>query len=226
VNDLQFRAAPVLELPESLEVVLEGSVNPAAATVLREKMEAALGRRSAYLSVLMGGVNYVASAGLAYLMDLAGRMERRGGAVVLVAVQPKVKVVLNNLGMSGFFRLEDSAEHARAFLRAQAERVFRSPRVRALDGDEAGVEFPVVGTSLKVGGDPRSTIQVRHPQVESRHCEIYRTGDRCFVRDLGTRFGTWVGMRKVNDEALAAGDVIKIGALRLAYVPPGVRHQA
>jgi hypothetical protein len=174
----------------------------------------------------MGGVNYVASSGLAYLMDLAGRMERRGGAVVLVAVQPKVKVVLNNLGMSGFFRLEDNAEHARAFLRAQAERVFRSPRVRALDGDEAGVEFPVVGTALKVGGDPRSTIQVKHPQVESRHCEIYRTGEQCFVRDLGTRFGTWVGMRKVNDEALSAGDVIKVGALRLAYVPPGVRHQA
>jgi len=224
VNELGFRSAPVLELPDSLEVVLEGSVNPSAAPVLREKLEGALGRTSAYLSILMGGVNYVASAGLAYLMDLAARMERRGGAVVLVAVQPKVKVVLNNLGMSGFFRLEDSAEHARAFLRAQAERVFRSPRVRALDGDDAGVEFPVVGTTIKVGGDPRSTIAVRHPQVEPRHCEIYRTGERCFVRDLGTRFGTWVGMRKVNDEPLAAGDVIKIGALRLAFVPPGARH--
>jgi anti-anti-sigma factor len=225
VNELAFRSAPVLELPDSLEVVLEGSVSPAAATGLRERMEGALGRSSAYLSILMGGVNYVASAGLAYLMDLAGRMERRGGAVVLVGVQPKVKVVLNNLGMASFFRLEDSAEHARAFLRAQAERVFRSPRVRALDGDEAGTEFPVVGTAIKIGGDPRSTIAVKHPQVESRHCEIYRTGDRCFVRDLGTRFGTWVGMRKVNDEALSPGDVIKIGALRLAYVPPGVRHQ-
>lgn len=225
MNELGFRSAPILDLPESLEVILDGSVSPSAAPVLREKLENAMGRTSAYLSILMGGVNYVASAGLAYLMDLAGRVERRGGSVVLVAVQPKVKVVLNNLGMSGFFRLEDSAEHARAFLRAQAERVFRSPRLRALDGDEAGVEFPVLGTSIKVGGDPRSTIPVRHPQVEPRHCEIYRTGDRCFVRDLGTRFGTWVGMRKVNDEPLAAGDVIKIGALRLAFVPPGARHQ-
>lgn len=225
MNELSFRAAPVLDLPESLEAVLEGSVGPSAAPTLRERLEAALGRRSAYLSILMGGVNYVASAGLAYLMDLAGRMERRGGAVVLVGVQPKVKVVLNNLGMSGFFRLEESAEHARAFLRAQAERVFRSPRLRALDGDEAGAEFPIVGASIRVGGDPRSTIPVRHPQVETRHCEIYRTGDRCFVRDLGTRFGTWVGMRKVNDEPLAPGDVIKVGTLRLAFVPPGVRHE-
>ena len=88
MNDLTVRSAPILELPDSLEVVLEGSVSPSAAPGLREQLEAALGRRSAFLSILMGSVNYVASAGLAYLMDLAGRMERRGGAVVLVNVQP------------------------------------------------------------------------------------------------------------------------------------------
>ena len=41
------------------------------------------------------------------------------------------------------------------------------------------------------------------------------------VKDLGTRHGTWMGTRKVNDESLRAGDVVKIGSTRLAYFPAG-----
>lgn len=223
MNDLTIRTAPILELADSLEVVLEGSVTPAHAVKLKSRLDEALGKKVAYVCLLMRGVAYIASAGLGYLMDIATRAERRGGAVVLVEAQPKVKVVLNNLGMNGYFRFEDSAEAARAFLRAQAEKVLRSPRVVALDGDDLGVVFPVVSAAIKIGSDTKATIQVRHPQAEARHCEVYRTGDQCFVRDLGSRFGTWVGMRKVNDEPLHAGDVIKVGTTRLAFYPPGAK---
>ena len=223
MNDLTIRTAPILDLADSLEVVLEGSVTPTTAPRLKARLDDALGKRAAYLCLLMRGVSYVSSAGLGYLMDLATRMERRGGSVVLVEAQPKVKVVLNNLGMNGFFRFEESAEAARAFLRGQAEKVLRSPRVVALDGDDLGVVFPVVNAAIKIGSDTKATIQIRHPQAEARHCEVYRTGDQCFVRDLGTRFGTFVGARKVNDEPLHAGDVIKVGAMRLAFYPPGAK---
>ena len=223
MNDLTIRTAPILDLPDSLEILLEGSITPATAPRLKERLDQALGKKAAYVCLLLRGVNYVSSAGLGYLMDLATRAERRGGSVVLVEAQPKVKVVLNNLGMNGFFRFEESAEAARAFLRAQAEKVLRSPRVVALDGDELGVVFPVVSAAIKIGSDVKSTILVRHPQAEPRHCEIYRTGEQCFVRDLGSRFGTYVGVRKVNDEPLHAGDVIKVGGTRLAFYPPGAK---
>ena len=78
-----------------------------------------------------------------------------------------------------------------------------------------------MGASIRIGGDARSTIIIKHSQVELRHAEIYRAGDQCFVRDLGTRHGTWVGMRKVNDESLSSGDVVKIGSTRLVYYPAG-----
>jgi anti-sigma B factor antagonist len=223
VNELHVRCAPILDLPHSAEIVVDGGVGASNARDFKDRVDAALGRRTSYILLHMANVSYVSSAGFGYLLDLALMVERRGGAVVLVEVQPKVKVVLSNLGLSNYFRFEANAEHGRAFLRQQAERVFRSPRLVALDGDEKGMVFPVVGTSIRFGGDAKCTIVVKHPQVEPRHCEVYRTGDQCFVRDLGTRFGTFVGERKVNDEALKAGDVLRVGDLRMSFHPPGAR---
>jgi anti-anti-sigma factor len=223
--DFKVTCAPILELPRSAEVIIDGGVNATNAAALKDKLSASLDRKITYVSILMGNVAYVNSSGFGYFMDLAGMLERRGGALVLVEVQPKVKVVFNNLGMQNFFRFELSAENARAFLRAQAEKVARSPRMVPLNGPDENIEFPIVGSSIKIGGDLRSTIVLKHAEVEARHCEVYRTGDNCSVRDLGTRFGTFVGKVKVNDQALHAGDIITAGPFRIAYYPAGVAHK-
>jgi anti-anti-sigma factor len=223
--DFKVTCAPILDLPRSAEVVLDGGVNATNAAALKDKLSASLDRKITYVSILMGNVAYVNSSGFGYFMDLASMLERRGGALVLVEVQPKVKVVFNNLGMQNFFRFELSAENARAFLRAQAEKVARSPRMVPLNGPDENIEFPIVGSSIKIGGDLRSTIIIKHPEVEARHCEVYRTGDNCSVRDLGTRFGTFVGKTKVNDQVLHAGDIVTAGPFRIAYYPAGVAHK-
>ena len=223
--DFKVTCAPILDLPRSAEVIIDGGVNASNAAALKDKLSSSLDKKITYISLLMANVAYVNSSGFGYLMDLAGMLERRGGALVLVEVQPKVKVVFNNLGMQNFFRFELSAENARAFLRAQAEKVARSPRMVPLNGPDENIEFPIVGSSIKVGGDLRSTIVLKHPEVEARHCEVYRTGDNCSVRDLGTRFGTFVGKTKVNDQTLHAGDIITAGPFRIAYYPAGVAHK-
>jgi anti-anti-sigma factor len=219
--DLAVRIAPILEVPRSAEIVIEGGVNASNAALLREKIEKGLDRRTTFVSILMKNVSYINSSGFGYFMDLALMLERRGGAICLVEVQPKVKVIFNNLGMQKYFRFESSDETARAYLRSLAEKVIHSPRVVLLDGPEEGVEFPIVGASIRIGSDAKSTILIKHAQVELRHAEIYRTGDLCHIRDLGTRHGTWMGIRKVNDEPLNAGDVVKIGSTRLVYYPAG-----
>ena len=223
--DFKVTCAPILELPRSAEVIIDGGVNASNAAALKDKLSSSLDRKITYVSILMKDVAYVNSSGFGYFMDLAGMLERRGGALVLVEVQPKVKVVFNNLGMQNFFRFELSAELARSFLRAQAEKVSRSPRMVPLNGPDENIEFPIVGSSIKVGGDLRSSIVLKHPEVEARHCEVYRTGDNCSVRDLGTRFGTFVGKSKINDQTLHAGDIITVGPFRLAYYPAGVAHK-
>jgi anti-anti-sigma factor len=222
--DLTIAAAPIRELPNSCEVIIGGPVSANEAPQLKRQVDRALGPRITFVSVLMKHVSYMNSSGLGYLIDLSTLLERRGGALVLVEVQPKVKVLFSNLGMNRYFRFEASDETARAFLRAQAERLARSPRVIPLDGGDEGVEFPVVGAAIRIGSDTKATIPVRHAQVEPRHAEVYRTGDQCFVKDLGSRFGTFLGDRKIADEPLKAGDVIKIGNIRLAYYPAGVKR--
>jgi anti-anti-sigma factor len=221
MSDLVVRAAPILDLPRSAEIVIEGGVNASNAALLKEKIDRALDRRTTYISILMKNVSYVNSSGFGYLMDLSTMLDRRGGAVCLVEVQPKIKVIFNNLGMQNYFRFEASAETARAFLRGLSERVVHSPRVIPLDGPEEGVEFPIVANAIRIGADPKSTIVIKQADVELRHAEIYRTGDICFVKDLGSRHGTWMGMRKVTDESLRSGDVVKVGTTRLAYFPAG-----
>ena len=223
--DLKITCSPILDLPRSAEIVIDGGVNATNAALLKDRITASLDRKTTFVSILMRNVAYINSSGFGYFMDLAGMLERRGGSLVLVEVQPKVKVVFNNLGMQNFFRFELSDESARAFLRQQAEKVARSPRVVPLNGPDEHVEFPIVGTSIKIGGDLRSTIIFKHAEVEARHCEVYRTGDTCSVRDLGTRFGTFVGKVKVNDQPLHAGDIITVGPLRLAYYPAGIAHK-
>ncbi len=223
MTDLLIRAAPVLDLPRSCEIVVEGGVNATNATLLKEQIERALDKKTTFVSILMRNVAYVNSSGFGYLMDLATSLERRGGALALVEVQPKIKVVIQNLGMQNFFRFEASAEAARAFLRSLATKVSHSPRVIPLDGPDEGVEFPIVGSSIRIGRDAKCTVQVVHRDVDPRHAEIYRTGDQCFVKDLGTRFGTWVGERKVTDEPLRSGDVVRVGATRLAFYPSAVK---
>lgn len=219
--ELVLRAAPILDLPRSLEILVEGGVHASNAALLKERLDRVLEPRTTFVSIHMGNVSYVNSSGFGYLMDLAATLERRGGALVLVDVQPKVKVILNNLGMQSYFRFEAGAEAARAYLRAQAGRLERSPRVVPLDGPQEGVEFPIVGTSLRVGSDPRCTIVVRHPEADPRHAEVYRNGDACFLKDLGSRFGTWIGNRRVTDEPLRARDVFRVANVRLAFRPAG-----
>ncbi|MFN3485671.1 MAG: STAS domain-containing protein [Planctomycetota bacterium] len=224
--DLVLRAAPILDLPRSLEILIEGGVHAANAALLKERLDRVLDSRTTFVLIHMGNVSYVSSSGFGYLMDLAATLERRGGALVLVDVQPKVKVIFNNLGMQSYFRFEAGAEGARAYLRAQAGRLERSPRVVPLNGPQEGVEFPLVGTSLRIGSDSRCTIVVRHPEADPRHAEVYRNGDACFLKDLGSRFGTWIGNRRVTDEPLRPGDVFRVADLRLAFRPASSRPGA
>ena len=66
-------------------------------------------------------------------------------------------------------------------------------------------------------------MQVRTPEISARHCEWRRTGDRVFLRDLGSSNGTWLRNRRLplmawteitqDDE-----DAIRLGSLPLRIV--------
>src|SRR5204862_528358 len=61
--DLKITCAPILDLPRSAEIVIEGGVNATNATLLKDRITASLDRRTTFVSILMRNVAYINSSG-------------------------------------------------------------------------------------------------------------------------------------------------------------------
>jgi pimeloyl-ACP methyl ester carboxylesterase len=57
------------------------------------------------------------------------------------------------------------------------------------------------------------------PAVSRHHARIERGADGFVLRDLGSRNGTWVGPRRIDEAALPPGRTIRIGGARLTFKP-------
>lgn len=66
---------------------------------------------------------------------------------------------------------------------------------------------------MKFGRGADSTIVLPHSEVSRHHCEIERRPDGVFLRDLGSRNGTWIGETQIADDEveLALGDRVSLG---------------
>jgi len=82
-------------------------------------------------------------------------------------------------------------------------------------------ELPERGR-LVIGSDSgRADLVVAGQGVEGVHCAVGRLkGGGWALRDLGSRFGTFVNGERVESARLAAGDQLVIGSKRLAIVDP------
>lgn len=67
-----------------------------------------------------------------------------------------------------------------------------------------------------IGRHDDCLIRIRSSQVSRRHCELFETEGRLFVRDLGSSNGTFVnGVKILGQQALNPGDVITVGGVAL-----------
>jgi serine phosphatase RsbU (regulator of sigma subunit)/pSer/pThr/pTyr-binding forkhead associated (FHA) protein len=73
---------------------------------------------------------------------------------------------------------------------------------------------------LKIGRLPSSEIFIDDPVVSRRHAEVYLAEEGYFLRDTGSRNGTFLNGERVFDPAvLKPGDVIGVGSSRVVYEP-------
>jgi anti-anti-sigma factor len=68
----------------------------------------------------MGQVRYINSGGLAYLINMVEATQATGGALVLFDVQPKVKVILETMGLTALLRIYPSKTSAVRDLKVSA----------------------------------------------------------------------------------------------------------
>ena len=150
----------------------------------------------------MKEIAHISSAALAELVSLADRLEHLGGGIILAEVQPRTRVIIDTLGLRRIFEMMPTIEEGRASLKARAEKLAKAPRLVALVDGKPGQDFPIVGPKLTLGSDLKCTIVLKHPQVEPTHAEISVVGDRCVVKDLGSRYGTFVDGARVKGEMI------------------------
>ncbi|RME77979.1 MAG: FHA domain-containing protein, partial [Planctomycetota bacterium] len=91
------------------------------------------------------------------------------------------------------------------------------PAIYIRNGPNKGMYFKIEDEVLGVGRDDSEDIQIFDQGVSRKHAEIFRVGEMYFIRDLGSKNGTYVNGEKISEELLRAGDVIRIGSAVLSF---------
>src|SRR5690606_1889044 len=76
----------------------------------------------------------------------------------------------------------------------------------------------IPGQVTTVGRAPTNRIVLRDEVCSRNHCEIFQSGQKWTLRDLGSRNGTHINNVQVaGDSELNPGDVIQIGNCDLGF---------
>jgi SulP family sulfate permease len=86
--------------------------------------------------------------------------------------------------------------------------------VRGTDGTER--TYTLHGGNLVIGRDPGAGICLQDTQVSWQHAVLSDAGGTCFIEDLDSSNGTFVGAERIRRQALNAGEVVRIGPFELA----------
>ena len=73
------------------------------------------------------------------------------------------------------------------------------------------------GPTISIGRASDCSIPIKDRYLSRKHAEIVASEGHWILKDLGSRNGTFVGDRKVDDHELVPGDVIMIGTVYLRF---------
>jgi ABC-type multidrug transport system ATPase subunit len=91
----------------------------------------------------------------------------------------------------------------------------QSHRAGTSRGAQPAELSPPADGSLVLGRSEGADVMLSHPLVSRAHARVTRRGAELIVEDLGSSTGTYVNGRPVRRQALAEGDVLRIGASRM-----------
>ncbi|HJZ85232.1 MAG TPA: sigma 54-interacting transcriptional regulator [Polyangia bacterium] len=92
-------------------------------------------------------------------------------------------------------------------------------RLVVTSGPDVGRSFVLDQHGGVVGRGEGSFIQLSDLSVSREHCRVQRRGSEFMVVDAGSRNKTYVNDKQVSEHVLTAGDEIRIGSTRLAFIP-------
>ncbi len=84
--------------------------------------------------------------------------------------------------------------------------------------ESQGHRWELSAVEVTIGRDPGASITIQDPNVGHVHAQISRHGKDHYVRDLGSRIGTWVNGVAVNVPfKLRPGDKIRLGSTDFVF---------
>ncbi|MBE7465891.1 MAG: FHA domain-containing protein [Planctomycetes bacterium] len=96
------------------------------------------------------------------------------------------------------------------------------PQLRIKNGPQKNSLVQVEGDKpIIIGRDPTTSLQVIDKGVSREHAEVFRVGEMVFIRDLGSRNGTFVNEEQMEEELLREGDVIRLGSTQIVFESSG-----
>src|SRR5690606_8685823 len=72
---------------------------------------------------------------------------------------------------------------------------------------------------LLIGRRPTCDVSLLEDSASTAHAVIFEMAGKRFIRDLGSRTGTFINGRAVHQEQISFDDVIKIGETEFHYAP-------
>jgi EAL domain-containing protein (putative c-di-GMP-specific phosphodiesterase class I) len=78
--------------------------------------------------------------------------------------------------------------------------------------------IPIAQLPFTIGRNSTAHYVVYSNQVSKEHAIIYRDGDECRIRDLGSTNGTFVNGRRVTDAPLSHGDILHFANKECRFV--------
>ncbi|HEY1133283.1 MAG TPA: FHA domain-containing protein [Nocardioides sp.] len=84
--------------------------------------------------------------------------------------------------------------------------------VVVVQGVNAGARAELDGRPILIGRGTDAAIRLDDDYVSTRHARIAQSGDQCFVEDLGSTNGTYVGTARISQPTtLTLGAQVRIG---------------
>ena len=98
-------------------------------------------------------------------------------------------------------------------------------REAVLHIDGSDVPMPIEGKTVVIGRRPTADIALIELSASTIHAIIFEIDGQRYIRDLGSRTGTFVNGRPIHHHPLAFDDTIKIGDTVLRYTAAGAEPE-
>lgn len=119
--NFNFNLENIPDLPHCGVVKLSGAIDAKTVMIFQEQLDRLQSESYKGFVLDMEGIRYVNSTGLGTLVNVSDALENKGGAMALIKIHPKVRVVFDMLGLHNFFKIFSTGDEALKYIR---EKVF------------------------------------------------------------------------------------------------------